>query len=188
MRLAKRDLPLSHSLRKMCRSASTENSRFPSNCNIALKITYQSRSYEGWGKSEADLLINKRASGPSGMVISGDPFGSRMLTLLLQNSGYQAKFLPISSLNEPGALEDGQLLVLTPTRALTTEDRMALLATLTEVPRDVGLIIIELITLSEERRAEEEAQEELPSHKVHWPCRIEELEQRIEAAVRTAAR
>ena len=123
------------------------------------------------------------------MVVSGDPFGSRILALLLRDSGYRAEFLPISSLTEPGALEDGQLLVLTPTRALTTEDRMALLATLKEVPRDVGLIIMELSTLSEERRAEEEAQEELPSHKkVHWPCRIEELEQRIEAAVRTAAR
>jgi hypothetical protein len=141
----------------------------------------------GGGKSEADFLINKRAYGPGGIVISGDPFGSRMLTLLLRNSGYQARYLPILSLNEPGALEDGQLLVLAPTRLLTTEDRMALLATLKEAPRDAGLIVMELITLSEERRAEE-GQEELPSHKVHWPCRIEELEQRIEAALRTAAR
>src|ERR671912_12242 len=104
----------------------------------------------GGGKSEAELLSNKRASGPSGIVISGDPFESRILELLLRNSGYQAKYLPISSLNGPGALKDGQLLVLTPTRALTTEDRMALLATLKEVSRDVGLIIMELITLSEE--------------------------------------
>jgi hypothetical protein len=141
----------------------------------------------GSGKSEPNLLANKRISGPSGMVISGDPFESRILELLLRACGYQVKFLPISSLNEPGALEDGQLLVLTPTRALTTEDRTALLGSLKEMPRDTRLIIMELITLSEERSIEG-VQEELPSHKVLWPCRIDELEQRIEAARRTAAR
>jgi hypothetical protein len=131
---------------------------------------------------------NKRASGPSGIVVSGDPFGSRILALLLRDSGYRAKFMPISSLNEPGALENVQILVLTPTRELTTEHRMALLAPLKEMTRDMGLVVVELVTLSEERCAEEEAQEELQSHKVLWPCRIEELEQRIEAALRTAAR
>ena len=56
--------------------------------------------------------------------------------------------------------------------------------------RDMGLLVMELITLSEERRAEEEeAQEERPSYKkMLWPCRIDELEQRIGAALRTAAR
>jgi hypothetical protein len=126
---------------------------------------------------------NKRASGPSGIVISGDPFSSRIIALLLRDSGYRAKFMPISSLNEPGALEDVQILVLTPTRELTTEHRMALLAPLKEMTRDMGLVVVELVTLSEERYAEEEAQEELPSHKVPWPCRIEELEHRIEAVL-----
>jgi hypothetical protein len=42
---------------------------------------------------------------------------------------------------------------------------------------------MELISLSEERCAEEEAQEELPSHKVAWPCGIEELAHRIEAVL-----
>jgi hypothetical protein len=93
-------------------------------------------------------------------------------------------------LNEPGALEDVQLLVLTPTWALlSTEERKALLASLSQMQRDTGLIVIELITLSEERRTEEEGPQELQSHKkVLWPCRIDELEQRIEAALRTAAR
>ena len=124
------------------------------------------------------------------MVVSGDPFASRILALLLRDSGYRAEFLAIWSLNEPGALEDVQLLVLTPTWALlSTEERKALLASLSQMTRDTGLIVIELITLSEERRTEEEAQEELPSHKkVLWPCGIDELEQRIEAALRTGAR
>jgi precorrin-6B methylase 1 len=138
---------------------------------------------------EREAPTNERATGPSGMVVSGDPFGSRILALLLRDSGYQAEFLSSWSLNEPGALEDVQLLVLTPTGALlSTEERKALVASLSQMTRDTGLIVIELITLSEERRTEEEAQELLSHEKVLWPCRIDELEQRIEAALRTAAR
>jgi hypothetical protein len=50
---------------------------------------------------------------------------------------------------------------------------------------------MELISLSEERRTEQEEEEEaqeLPSYKVLWPCGIDELEERIEAALRTATR
>ncbi len=140
---------------------------------------------------EREASTDEQASGPSSVVVSGDPFGSRILALLLRDSGYRAEFLSIWSLNEPGALEDVQLLVLTPTGALlSTEERKALLASLSQMKRDTGLIVIELVTLSEERRTEEEeAQEELQSHKkVLWPCRIDKLEQRIEAALRTAAR
>ena len=139
---------------------------------------------------EREPPTNKQTSGPSRIVISGDPLESRNLALLLQNSGYQAMFLLIAPLNEPGALEDVQLLVLTPTRELSTEDRKALLASLTEIPKYRELIVMELISLSEERREEEEEEEaqELPSHKVIWPCAIDELEQRIDAALRTAAR
>ena len=141
---------------------------------------------------EREDSTDEQASGPNSMVVSGDPFASRILALLLRGSGYRAEFLAIPSLNEPWALEDVQLLVLTPTWALLSiEERKALVASLREMPRDTGLIIMELITLSEERHAAaaEEAQEERPSHKeVPWPCGIDELEQRIEAALRTAAR
>ena len=123
------------------------------------------------------------------MVVSGDPFGSRILALLLRDSGYRAEFLPVWSLNDPGALEDVRLLMLTPTWALlSTEEREALLSSLREMTRGRGLIVMELITLSEERRAEEEAQELLSHKKVLWPCGIDELEQRIEATLRTGAR
>ena len=139
---------------------------------------------------EREASTDEQASGPNRKVVSGDPFASRILALLLRDSGYRAEFLAIWSLNEPGALEDVQLLVLTPTWALlSTEERKALVASLREMPRDTGLIVMELITLSEERHAEEEAQEELPSHKkVLWPCGIDELEQRIEAVLRAGAR
>jgi hypothetical protein len=134
---------------------------------------------------ESEAPTNKQASGQSGIVISGDPLASRILALLLQDSRYRAQSLPIASLNESGVLEDVQLLVLTPTQALSTEERKALLTSLKEMPRETQLIVMELITLSEERREEEEAQE-LQTHKVPWPCKMDELERRIEAALLTA--
>ena len=141
---------------------------------------------------EREAPTNKRASTPSGVVVSGDPLGSRILALLLRDSGYRAEFMLISSLNDPGSLEDIQLLVLTRTRALlSTEEHDALLSSLSQMTRDRGLIVMELISLSEERRAEQEEEEEsqeLLSYRVLWPCGIDELEERVEAALRTAAR
>jgi hypothetical protein len=130
---------------------------------------------------ESEAPTNKQTSGPSGIVISGDPLASRILALLLQDSSYQAKSLPIASLNESGLLEDVQLLLLTPTQELSTEERKALLASLKEMPRETQLIVMELI------REEEQAQE-VQTHKVPWPCKMDELERRIEAALLTAAR
>ena len=139
---------------------------------------------------EREAPTNEQSSGLSGIVVSGDPLASRILALLLRDSGYRAESLPVWSLNKPGALEDIELLLLTPTGAwLSTEEHKGFLASLREMTKDTGLIIMELVTPSEERHAEkEEAQEALPSHKVFWPCLIDELEQRIEAALRTAAR
>jgi hypothetical protein len=51
-------------------------------------------------------------------------------------------------LNEPGALEDVQLLLLTPTQALRTEGRKALLASLKEeMVREKELTVMELIPI-----------------------------------------
>jgi hypothetical protein len=137
---------------------------------------------------ERKAPTNEQASGLGRIAISGDPLQSRILALLLRDSDYQAEFMPISSLHEPKALEDVQLFVLAPTQALLSiEEHKALLASLRKMTRDRALIVVELISLSEERRAEEEARE-LPSHKVLWPCGIDELEQRIESALRTATR
>ena len=139
---------------------------------------------------EREAPTNEQSSGPSGIVVSGDPLASRILALLLRDSGCRAEFMPIPSLTEPGALDDVQVLVLTPTWALlSTEEHDALLSSLREMTRYRGLIVMELISLSETRHTEEGAQGERPSHKkVLWPCGIDELEQRIEAALRTAAR
>ena len=141
---------------------------------------------------EREAPTNEQASGLGRISISGDPLQSRILALLLRDSDYQAEFMPISSLHEPKALEDVKLFVLAPTQALLSiEEHKALLASLRKMTRDRALIVMELISLSEERRAEEEEEEEareLPSHKVLWPCGIDELEEQIEAALRTATR
>ena len=130
---------------------------------------------------------NEHGAGPSAIVICGDAIGSRVLALLLRDSGYQARALPTtSSLNKPGALEGVQLLLLTPRSELSTERCKALLDSLKDVPGDAKLIVVELVTPSEER-PEEEARE-VAWHKVPWPCSISELEQRIEAALLTKGR
>jgi hypothetical protein len=119
------------------------------------------------------------------LTISGDPVVGRLLVLLLEDSGYEVRFLPRSSLNEPGALEGVRLLVLTPTPELSGERRAALLASLKDIQEVAGLIVMELVTHSEERRREE-ARDEPPGkswHKVPWPSRFPELKRRIEAAL-----
>ncbi len=130
---------------------------------------------------------DKRAANASDIVISGDPIGSRILALLLQDSGYRAKYRPVKSLKEPGALEDVQLLLLTPTQALDTEGRKALFALLKEMLREKEVIVMELVSFSGATLEEEDAQE-LQYYKVLWPCMIDELKQQIEAALLSGAR
>ena len=121
------------------------------------------------------------------LAISGDPVVGRLLVLLLEDSGYEVRFLPRSSLEEPGALEGARLLVLTPTPELSSERRAALVASLKDIQEAAGLIVLELVTPSEERRREEdEARDESESESwqlVPWPSRLPELKRRIEAAL-----
>jgi hypothetical protein len=115
------------------------------------------------------------------LAICGDPVVGRLLVLLLEDSGYEVRFLPRSSLNEPEVLEGVRLLLLTPTPELSSKRREALLSSLEDIQEATGLIVLELVTPSEERRREEARGE--PWHLVPWPCRLPELKQRIEAAL-----
>ncbi len=83
-------------------------------------------------------------------------------------------------MNEPGVLEDVRLLLLTPTPKLSTKQREAFLASLSDALGTAKIPVLELTTLSEDTR-EGGARDE-SWYPVPWPCRIEELEQRIEAA------
>jgi hypothetical protein len=108
------------------------------------------------------------------------------LVLLLRDSGYEARFLPVSALTEPSTLKGVRLLLLVPTRELSAERWEALLASVRDLQEAEELLVLELVTPSSERR-EEGARDE-SWHMVPWPLRIEELERRIEAALRTNAR
>jgi hypothetical protein len=115
--------------------------------------------------------------------IYGEPVVGQALTLLLRGSGYTVRFLLAQSLGEPHALEDVRLLVLAPTPGLSTERRNALARSLEEISEARSVPVLELVTSGEAgRRREEEAGSE-SWHTVPWPCRIEELERRIEAAL-----
>jgi hypothetical protein len=103
------------------------------------------------------------------------------LVLLLGSSGYEARFLPSSSLNEPGVLEDVRLLVLTPTPKLSTKQREASLASLSDVLETAKIPVLELTTLSED--TQEGGPRDEAWYPVLWPCAIEKLEQQIEAAL-----
>ena len=125
--------------------------------------------------------ISYQDSGPVTLVICGDPIIGRVLVLLLRGSGYEARFLPASSLNEPGALENVRLLVLAPTPELSTKHREAILGSLRDIPGAAEMAVLELVTPSEEKR--ESMSRDASWHLGPWPCSIEELERWIEAAL-----
>ena len=121
-----------------------------------------------------------RDSRPIALSRWGDPIVDHALVLLLRSSGYEVRVLPASSLNEPRALEGIRLLLLTPpTLTLSPLQRKDLLTTLRDTVKDAGIPVLELITSSLKRR--DEARDE-SWYMMPWPCRIEELEKKIEAA------
>jgi hypothetical protein len=121
-----------------------------------------------------------RGLGPIAISRWGDPIVDNALVLLLRSSGYDVRVLSASSLNEPRALEGIRLLLLTPpTLTLRPLQSKGLLTALRDTMRDARIPVLELTTSSLKRR--EEARDE-SWHVVPWPCRIEELEKRIEAA------
>jgi len=119
------------------------------------------------------------------VAICGDPVVGRLLVLLLGDSGYEVRFLPRSSLNEPATLEGVRLLLLAPTPELSSERRASLLALLKYIQESTGLIVLELVTLSEEGQSEEARGESWQL--VPWPSRLPELKRRIEAALLAAS-
>jgi hypothetical protein len=113
--------------------------------------------------------------------VCGGAVVGQALTLLLRGSGYTASSLSPQSFWEPHALKDIRLLVLTPTLELSTERRNALVASLRKISEARSMPVLELVTPGESGRRREEAESEL-WHTVPWPCMIEELVRRVEAA------
>ena len=109
------------------------------------------------------------------IVVGGDPVVGRSLEVLLQAAGYDVRFHP-----EPladglsGLLADCRLLLVVP--ALSAESRKALtdavIRTATKIP---------ILQLRPANRGEAVGIQ--GAYAVPWPCPLEELQQRIQAAL-----
>jgi hypothetical protein len=115
------------------------------------------------------------------LAVCGDPVVSRALVLLLRGLRYDVRFLSISSLSDPGSLEGVRLLLLAPTPELSIEHRKALFRSLTDIGGVVGVPTLELVAASAETQEGEAVEES--GYVVSWPCRTEELEQRIKSVL-----
>ena len=135
------------------------------------------RSLEGYGGEKNATNLE----GSIALTILGDPVVGRALMLLLRGSGYEAKFLPATSLSQHLPLKGSDLLLLTPTPELSYESREALVASLRERTRSAKLPVLELATPLQETPIGEMEGEWW--HSVPWPCSLEELERWTESAL-----
>jgi hypothetical protein len=138
---------------------------------------------EGLGGCEDEE--NAARQGSIALTILGDPIVGRVLLLLLRSSGYEAKFLPASSLSQQLSLKGSDLLLLTPTPQLSPERRKVLVASLGEITRALKLPVLELATPSSQETPKGGMEGER-WHYVSWPCMLEELEGSIEATLSVA--
>ena len=111
------------------------------------------------------------------VILGGDVLVSRSLEVALQGAGYDARYLNGSFSGEPAELpEDVSLVILAP--RIGVERRKAFLSNIRSSAATAGLPALELATVLDEVRAEQEG-----VGLVAWPCSTEELVRRIEAAL-----
>jgi DNA-binding response OmpR family regulator len=109
-------------------------------------------------------------------ILGGDLLVSRSLEVALRGAGYDARYLNGTFTDEPAELlEEVRLVIFAP--RMGTEHRKAFLSNMRN-SATVGLPVLELATVLDEVRAEQER-----VGFVAWPCSIEELTRRIEAAL-----
>jgi hypothetical protein len=118
-------------------------------------------------------------STPIVLAVCGDPVVSRALVLLLCGLHYDARFLPISSLSNLESLEGVRVLLLTSMPQLSAEHRKSLSTSLADMGDTVGVPLLELVAASVE--TPEGGAVDGSGYTVSWPCRSEELEQRIQS-------
>jgi hypothetical protein len=147
-----------------------------------ISATKEEEGLEGYG-GQKDAA---RQEGSIALSILGDPVVGRALMLLLRGSGYEAKFLPSSSLlSQQLPLKGSDLLLLTPTPELSAERREALVASLEEGTKSAKMPVLELATPPSQETLKGGMEGER-WHYVPWPCGIEELERWIEAVLSAA--
>jgi hypothetical protein len=126
------------------------------------------------------------------LAVFGDPIVGRALVLLLRGFRYEVRFLPASSSFssiEMGSLEDISLVLVAPTPCLSAGRREDLLASLEKEAEAARVPILELVgpsSLGRMRDEEDGGTGRRLKRAVPWPCGIEELVRRIEAALSAA--
>jgi hypothetical protein len=110
-------------------------------------------------------------------ILGGDVLVSRILEGALQSVGYDACYLNGSFTGEQTALPEGLRLVIFAPR-MGTERRDTFLSCLRSSAATAGLPVLELATVLDEVRAEQEG-----VGLVAWPWFTERLEREIEAAL-----
>jgi hypothetical protein len=139
------------------------------------------RHWEGRINPSRDEGASYQDTDPITLAIWGEPVVAQALALLLRTSGYDTRILSESSLSNPEPLEGVKVLLLTPTLNLRPEERKAFIALLSDVRESTKIPVLELVALPEETR-EGETRDEL-WYRLPWPCKIERLEQWIEATL-----
>ncbi len=139
------------------------------------------------------MSLPENSSGKSSVSIWGDSVVGQALVLLLRNCGYEANLLPPSPLDQHLPLQgsgsssssSSSLLLITPTPQLSLKKRRAFLSALRSTPQTATIPVLELRMIGEEAQEEEQSaiREDSSWHYVSWPCRIEKLDQRIEALI-----
>ncbi len=107
-------------------------------------------------------------------VLGGDPVVGRALEQLLRSAGYAARFVTETSLDEPQAL-DGLKLLLFADEAEAGR-RGSALGGLGDALKGASLPILELA-------ASPDGSKDGAAGVLPWPCRVDELRERIEAAL-----
>jgi DNA-binding response OmpR family regulator len=122
--------------------------------------------------------VAQRESSPIKIaILGGDLLVSRSLEVALQGAGYDACYLNGSFTGEQAELPEGVRLVIFAPR-MGGERRKAFLSNIRSSAATAGLPVLELATVLEQARAEQEGVDF-----VAWPCPTEELVRRIEAAL-----
>jgi len=118
------------------------------------------------------------------VVVPGDSVTGHALTLLLATDAYGAKPVSLASLQDPSGaallLGEARLVILMPTMSAAQRDGVV------ELSRRGGQGGVPVPVLELGRPPE--GSRLLPDYSVPWPCRSEDLQRRIEAALGAATR
>src|SRR5215210_5441261 len=101
---------------------------------------------------EAAMITYHPGSDPIVLAVCGEVVVGQALMLLLRDSRYDTRFLPVSSLSKSGALKGVRLVLLISTPQLSNERRAAIFASLRAQAVGAKIPVLELAAFSNEPR------------------------------------